>query len=255
MPSIWSLLLLFAAAFAGGAVNAIAGGGTLLTFPALLALVSPVAANATSTTALLPASLAAGFGYRKELASNRETLAILWPPSLLGGIVGSILLIRMPESVFAAMVPWLLVGASVLLLLQKPLARYLGTHPHLRPTGRTMVAIVIFQLLVGIYGGYFGAGIGILMLSSLAFAGISDIHGMNAVKSILAATMNGITALILAWAGVVVWEYAAVMAIGGIAGGYTGARVARKLRPDYVRVMVVSIGFGVAAYSWWSSRQ
>jgi uncharacterized protein len=252
MVSLWSILLLCAAAFAGGAVNAIAGGGTLLTFPSLLAFLSPVAANATSTMALLPASLAAGFGYRKELAANRRILMVLWPPSVLGGLLGSILLIRLSEKVFASMVPWLLVGASVLLLLQKPLARYIGAHPHEKPKGSTVIGIVFFQFLVGVYGGYFGAGIGILMLSSLAFAGISDIHGMNAVKSILAATMNGITALILGVAGVVMWKYAAIMAVASIAGGYAGARIARRMRPDYVRVMVVSIGFGVAAYSWWS---
>lgn len=233
-------------------MNAIAGGGTLLTFPSLLTLLSPVAANATSTVALLPGSLAAGLGFRKELAKNRGTLLLLLPPSFVGGIVGSILLIRMPERVFAAAVPWLLVAASVLLLLQKPLARRLGAKPHTQPSGPRLVGIVIFQLLVGIYGGYFGAGIGILMLSSLAFTGIPDIHGMNAVKSILAATMNGTTALILAWAGVVVWEYALVMAVAAVIGGYAGARIARKMRPDYVRVIVVAIGFGVAAYSWWS---
>ncbi len=235
-------------------MNAIAGGGTLLTFPSLLAMISPVSANATSTMALFPASLAAGLGYRKELASNRHTLMLLWPPSFLGGIVGSLLLIWLSEKVFAALVPWLLVGASVLLLAQKPLSRYLGATPHVRPTGSTAAALVFFQFLVGIYGGYFGAGIGILMLSSLAFAGIPDIHGMNAVKSILAATMNGVTAVILGAAGVVRWEFAAIMAVGGIVGGYVGARVARRMRPDYVRVIVVSIGFGVAAYSWVSSR-
>ena len=251
---MWSMPLLFAAAFAGGAVNAVAGGGTLLTFPTLLTLLSPVGANATSTMALLPGSLAAAAGFRKELQANRETLRLLWPPSLIGGILGSILLIRMPEKVFASLVPWLLVLASVLLLLQKPLARYLGAHPHLRPKGSTVIGIVAFQLLVGIYGGYFGAGIGILMLSSLALAGIPDIHAMNAVKNILAVTINGVTAVILAFAGVVVWKYAALMAVGSIAGGYAGARVARRMRPDYIRVMVVSIGFGVAAYSWWSSR-
>ncbi|HYP05666.1 MAG TPA: sulfite exporter TauE/SafE family protein [Bryobacteraceae bacterium] len=254
MASTWSIVLLCAAAFAGGAVNAIAGGGTLLTFPSLLALLSPVSANATSTMALLPGSLAAGFGFRRELAKNGRILMFLWPPSLVGGILGSILLIRMPEKVFAAAVPWLLVGASVLLLLQKPLARHFGAHPHEPPQGGRLAAIVAFQLMVGIYGGYFGAGIGILMLSSLAFAGISDIHGMNAVKSILAATMNGVTAIILAWAGVVNWKYAAMMAAAAIVGGYAGARVARRMRPDYVRVIVVAIGFGVAAYSWVSSR-
>lgn len=251
---MWSETLLAAAAFAGGGVNAIAGGGTLLTFPSLLALISPVAANATSTMALLPASLAAGVGYRKELAKNWQTLMILLPPSLLGGLVGSFLLIRLSERVFASLVPWLLVGASVLLLLQKPLARYLKAHPHTRPQGSTLIGLVFFQFLVGVYGGYFGAGIGILMLSSLAFAGIPDIHEMNAVKSILAAGMNGTTALVVGAAGVVRWEYAAIMALAGILGGYAGARIARRMRPDYIRVIVVAIGFGVAAYSWMSSR-
>lgn len=250
MTSIWSLGLLCSSAFFAGAVNAIAGGGTLLTFSSLLSLLNPVAANATSTVALLPGSLAAGLGYRTELAKNSRMLTALWPPSLIGGIIGSLLLIRLSEKVFASMVPWLLAGASGLLLLQKPLARYLGTHPHAQPKGSTLFWIIAFQFLVGVYGGYFGAGIGILMLSSLAFAGIPNIHEMNAVKNILAATMNGITAVILASAGMVHWKYAIVMALAAIAGGYAGARVARRLKPDYVRVMVVCIGFGVAAYSW-----
>ena len=107
-----------------------------------------------------------------------------------------------------------------------------------------------FQLLVGIYGGYFGAGIGILMLSSLAFVGIPDIHQMNAVKSVLAATMNGVSAVILAYAGVVRWDYAIIMAIAAVIGGYAGARIGRRMRADYVRALVVAIGFAVAIYSW-----
>lgn len=248
--SLWSSALLCSSAVAAGAVNAIAGGGTLLTFPSLLALLSPVAANATSTMALLPGSLAAGFGYRKELADCRRDLAYLWPPSLLGGALGSLLLIRMPEKVFAGLVPWLLVSASLLLLLQRPLLRWIGAHPHRRPARGTLATVVVFQFLVGVYGGYFGAGIGILMLSSLAFVGVPDIHHMNALKNILAATMNGVTAVILALAGVVMWRYAVIMAVAAIVGGYAGARMGRRMRPDYVRVMVVVIGFAVAAYSW-----
>lgn len=246
----WSLPLLGSSAFLAGAVNAIAGGGTLLTFPSLLTLLSPVAANATSTMALLPGSLAAGLGYRKELASCRQILKLLLPPSLAGGIAGSLLLIRLPETVFAHLVPWLLVSASVLLLLQRPLVRHFGMHPHQAPSRGTMATIVFFQFLVGVYGGYFGAGIGILMLSSLAFTGIPDIHQMNAVKNILAAAMNGVTAVILGAAGAVHWRYAAIMAVAAILGGYAGARIARRMRPDYVRVIVVVIGFAVAAYSW-----
>ena len=250
--SLWSFALVCGSALCAGAVNAIAGGGTLLTFPALLTLLSPVSANATSTVALLPGSLSAALGYRHELAQCRHHLILLWPPSFLGGIIGSLLLIRMPERVFANVVPWLLVGASVLLLLQRPLMRYIGAHPHGRPKPATAAAVVFFQFLVGVYGGYFGAGVGILMLSSLAFMGIPDIHHMNAVKNILAATMNGISVVIFATAGVVVWKYAAVMAVAAILGGYGGARIARRLRPDYVRVIVVAIGFLVAAWSYMS---
>jgi uncharacterized membrane protein YfcA len=250
--SVWITVFLCSSAFLAGAVNAIAGGGTLLTFPSLLTLLNPVAANATSTMALLPGSLAAGLGYRKELADCRRKLVHLWPPSLAGGIVGSLLLIRLPERVFAGLVPWLLVLASLLLLLQRPVLRWIGAHPHERPSKWTLAAVIFFQFLVGVYGGYFGAGIGILMLSSLAFVGIPDIHHMNAVKNVLAATMNGVTVVILASAGVIVWKYALVMAGATILGGYSGARIGRRVRPQYLRMIVVGIGFAVAAYSWMS---
>jgi hypothetical protein len=250
---MFSLLLLFVSAFLAGAVNAIAGGGTLLTFPSLLSFVSPVVANATSTMALLPGSLASGLGYRKELAECKQTLLMLLPPSLFGGIAGSLLLIRMPERVFATLVPWLLVLASVLLLLQRPLLRFVGAQPHKAPGVGTIMTIVFFQFLVGVYGGYFGAGIGILMLSSLAFTGLPDIHQMNAVKSILAATMNGVSAVMLGAAGLVNWKYAAIMAVAAILGGYTGARVGRRLPAGLIRAIVVAIGFLVAAYSWMSN--
>ncbi len=252
LDSLWSWSLLCLAAFCGGAVNSIAGGGTLLTFPSLLMVLSPVAANATSTLALLPGSLAAGWGYRQELATCRAHLLRLWPSSFVGGVVGSLLLIRLPERIFAGLIPWLLVTASTLLLLQKPLSRWVGAHPHERPKAGTLAAVVLFQFLVGTYGGYFGAGIGILMLSALAFVGIPHIHQMNAVKNLLAATINGITAIIFALSGVIVWKIALVMAVAAAAGGYSGARVARRMRAEYVRAIVVLIGFGVAAYSWWS---
>jgi uncharacterized membrane protein YfcA len=246
----WNVALIFASALAAGAVNSIAGGGTLLTFPSLLTLLGPVAANATSTTALLPGSLSAAFGFRAELRRARRHLLLLWPPSLVGGIIGSILLIRLPETVFASAIPWLLITASVLLLAQRPIQRRLQAHPHAAPRPGTRAAVVFFQLLVGVYGGYFGAGIGILMLSSLAFMGISDIHEMNAVKNILAATMNGVSVVVFVAAGVVVWKYALLMAVAAILGGYAGARAARRLKPDYVRAIVVAVGFLVAAWSF-----
>lgn len=255
MPdSLLNWLLLSAAAFLAGAVNSVAGGGTLLTFPSLLTVLSPVLANGTSTFALFPGSLAAAWGYRAELAQCKRHMVRLFPPSFLGGIVGSLLVTRMPERIFASLVPWLLVTASTLLLVQKPLSRWVGAHPHKEPTRGTLAAIVFFQFLVGIYGGYFGAGIGILMLSSLAFVGIPDIHHMNAVKSVLAAAMNGVTIVVFATAGAIVWKYAFLMALSATAGGYIGARVARRMPANYIRALVVVIGFGVAAYSWLSRR-
>jgi uncharacterized membrane protein YfcA len=150
------------------------------------------------------------------------------------------------------MVPWLLAGASALLLLQKPISRWIGAHPHEKPSASMLAGVIFFQFLVGIYGGYFGAGIGILMLSSLAIAGIPDIHQMNGVKSILAATMNGVSLLIFGLSGVIVWKYAFAMALAGMLGGYWGARMARRTKPEYVRWSVVVIGFTMALYSWYS---
>ena len=246
----WTLLT--AAAWLAGAVNSIAGGGTLFTFSSLMLVLGPIAANATSTTALLPGSLAASWGYRRELRECRDHLWRLGPPSLIGGVIGSLLLARLPERVFSNLVPWLLFGATVLLLVQPWLSRRLGAVPHEKPTPRTMAAIVFFQLLVGIYGGYFGAGIGILMLSSLAFVGIPNIHQMNAVKSVLAAMMNATTVVVFVLAGVIVWKYALVMAVASTIGGYLGARIARRLKVSVVRVIVVAVGFGLAAYSYYS---
>ncbi|MBL8175410.1 MAG: sulfite exporter TauE/SafE family protein [Bryobacterales bacterium] len=244
-------VLLCLSSFLAGAINAVAGGGTLLTFPALLAVVSPIEANATSTMSLIPGSLGSGWGYRAELAQAKERLRLLWAPSFFGGILGALAVTRFPEKVFAAMVPWLLIAASTLLLLQKPLSKYIQAHPHEEPKGWTLWGIVFFQFLVGIYGGYFGAGIGILMLSALSFMGIPDIHRMNGVKAVLGFLINGITAVIFVVEGVVVWKYALAMAVASTAGGYLGARGARRLRAEHVRALVVTIGFAVAGYSFW----
>lgn len=246
-------LFLAVAAFFAGAMNAIAGGGTLLTFPALLAVISPVLANGTSTMALLPGSIASGFAYRMELAKVRPMLMLLIAPSLVGGVCGALLVTRFPERVFAHLVPWLLLLAATLLMLQRPVARWIGAHPHDQPAASTRAAVIGFQFLVAVYGGYFGAGIGILMLSSLAFMGIADIHEMNALKAVLASIINGVSAVVFIMEGAVVWRYAPVMIVFSIAGGYVGARVARKLSQQVVRSIVIAIGLGVAAYSFYKN--
>jgi uncharacterized protein len=251
MDEFLTYLLLCLSAFAAGAINAVAGGGTLLTFPALLSVIDSVRANATSTVALMPGSLAGAWGYRTELARNRRMVLYLLPPSLIGGGLGSWLLTYFPASVFDGVVPWLILGAAVLFLVQKPLARWLKTHPHSEPTGATLAVVLGFQFLIGVYGGYFGAGIGILMLTSLSFMGLGDIHHVNGVKTILAAAMNAVAIIWFIYKEVVIWRYALMMAAAGIVGGYLGARGARRLKPDAVRLIVIVVGFAVAAYCFW----
>jgi len=243
--------LLCVTAFLAGAVNSIAGGGTLLTFPALFQVLggNGVLANGTSTVALVPGSFAGAWGYRRELADKRTLVLRLFLPSLVGGAVGAFLVTRFPAEVFNALVPWLILSAAVLFLVQKPLQRWMGTHRHEGPpTTRTVLGIVGFQFLIAIYGGYFGAGIGILMLSALGFMAVGDIHQMNGVKTVLASLINAIAAGVFIVEGDVNWNYAWVMAIAAIFGGYIGARVARRLPAIYVRVIVVAIGFCLSAY-------
>jgi uncharacterized membrane protein YfcA len=228
-----------------GAVNVVAGGGTLLTFPALLAVVSPVVANATSTVALVPGSLAGAWGFRDQFNEARRWIALLMVPSLIGGGVGAVLLTRLPEGYFAVLVPWLILTATVLLICQPLLAR-LTRGPKLEvevPTSAGKIAVlVVAQFLVAIYGGYFGAGIGILMLSSLGLMGIGDIHTMNAVKNTLAASINAVAVIVFVFEGDVSWKLAAPMVIAAVIGGYGAAHLARYLNKTLVRGVVILIG-------------
>ncbi len=243
------LLALCVSAMAAGAVNAVAGGGTLLTFPALLAVVTPVPANGTSTVALLPGSLASTWGYRREMRRCRRWARWLTVPSILGGAAGTLLVTLLPGRVFARLVPWLILTAAVLFLAQPALRRLVRREEHTgRPAGATLLGIVIGQFLIAIYGGYFGAGIGILMLSSLAFLGLDSVHEVNALKTYLALCINGTAAVLFAVQGEVVWPYALVMAAAAIVGGYAGARLSLRLPPAAVRWVVIAIGFALAAY-------
>jgi len=240
-------LLLSLSAIAAGAVNSVAGGGTLLTFPSLLTVVSPVVANATSTVALVPGSLASGWGYRREMQAARRWLVLLLWPSLIGGAVGALLVTRLEEKYFQALVPWLLLAAATLFLLQPAIAKFTGAGKvQAHPSLGMQIVITVFQFLVAVYGGYFGAGIGILMLSSLSFMGISDIHQMNALKSILGTCINGVAVVVFIAEGKVNWHFAMIMAAASILGGYLGAHFARRLNRDLVRWLVIVIGFALA---------
>ncbi len=245
MDYVW---LCLAALIAGG-VNAIAGGGTLLTFPALLSVVSEITANGTSTVALSPGSLASVWGYRRELPGLGRWIAWLTVPSLVGGGIGTLLVTGMDEKVFRAAIPWLILSAATLFLFQPVLARYFRTiAPHDSPSTATMVAIVFVQFLIGIYGGYFGAGIGILMLSSLSFLGLTSIHQTNALKSYLAFCMNGVAAILFIAQGKVHWPFGLAMMVAGVAGGYLGAKLSLQLKPIWVRITIILIGFGLGGY-------
>lgn len=245
--------MLILSALAAGAVNAMAGGGTLLTFPALLAVpgLTSIQANATSTVALLPGSLASAFGYRTELAETKRLLSWLIWPSLIGGTVGALLVTAFPQKVFDGLVPWLILGAAVIFMLQAPLKRWIsGVHPT-QPTSKTLVLIVFAQLLVAIYGGYFGAGIGILMLSVLPFMGTGSIHETNAAKTVLASVINFVTVLVFIVQGQIIWHYAAIMAVSAVIGGYLGARISRKIPASTVRLLVILLGFTLGIYYLW----
>jgi uncharacterized protein len=234
---------------AAGFVNAIAGGGTLLTFPALIAAgLSPLSANATSTVALLPGALSSMLGYRGELAGVRRWAALFSAPSLVGGGIGAFLLLHTSSADFDLIVPWLVLGATALFLLQRPLLRLVRGTATADPDDdalslrRPSFGLLAGQLLVGVYGGYFGAGIGILMLAALGFMGFTNIHRMNGLKNWGGFCINLVAAAGFAASGIVRWPVAFGMAIGSIVGGYIGARAAQRVPQKVVRTSVAAVG-------------
>ena len=253
--------VLFGAAALAGAVNSVAGGGTLLTFPALLWTGQlATVANATSTVALWPGQLSSLWGYRKEIGENRDAIARLAIPSLLGGIVGALLLLRTPPGVFASLVPYLILLATLLFIAQEPLSQWQRKKAAKAAEGRLPEAgernrdelsaqawagVIVFQFFVAVYGGYFGAGIGILMLAALGLMGFTNIHRMNGLKNINGLCINLVAAVIFIANGLVKWPIALWMAIGAIFGGYAGAGIARKLGQKNVRRIIIFIGFAL----------
>jgi uncharacterized membrane protein YfcA len=246
--------MLFLAALAAGAVNAIAGGGTLITFPALLAAgLLPVAANATSTVALVPGSLASLWSYRRELGGAGPLLWALAVPSVIGGVIGALLVERAGDALFGRIVPWLILGATLLFVAQGWIRRRAAAAPSGDPsTGRrsrrSLAAICAYQLLVATYGGFFGAGMGILMLAALGFIGLDNIHRMNGLKNLAASCINGVAAVTFMIGGNVRWQQALVMAAGGMLGGLLGARLALRVGQLAVRRAVTATGLVMGLY-------
>jgi uncharacterized membrane protein YfcA len=254
-PTPATLLTIAAVSAVGGAINAIAGGGTLLTFPALLGLGIPaISANATSTVALWPGSAASLYGYRHQVAGAEAWARRLVLPSTVGGLVGAVLLLAPSEERFRALVPWLVLGATVLFAINGPLMRWLQQRTAATPQSATdhpqlpSTAGMVLQFLVGAYGGYFGAGAGIMMLASFRYMGLTNIHQMNGLKNINGLTFNLVAALTFALKGLVLWPIALVMALGSMAGGYLMAGLAQRVPQAWVRGAVTVIGVGSAAW-------
>src|SRR5487761_1164492 len=258
---ILDIISLCAVSAVAGAINSVAGGGTLLTFPDLFAALggsaeAAVIANATSTVALFPGSLAGMAGYRRELFAARLWARLLLLPSLSGGLIGSLLLIRLPAESFMALVPLLILTAALLFWLQPRIALATGLGKASDASGpRNLGMVTFFQFCVAIYGGYFGAGIGILMLTALSLMGLHDIHQMNGLKTLFGAAINGVAVVVFITSGKVNWPLSLWMALAATIGGYGGARVARRLDRNFVRRVVVLIGFALASYylfqQWW----
>ena len=250
---LWQVSLVFLSALIAGMMNSVAGGGTLVAFPTLLWIgVEPIRANVTCTVALWPGSLGAMFGFRHELGDSRRLMLLLGVPSVAGGLIGAFLLLLTPSRVFASIVPFLILFATILFSAGEPITRRLArskaprTYAERSPSRGWWAGAIVFQFVVAIYGGYFGAGMGILMLAALGLMGLTDIHQMNGLKNFFAVCINIIAAAYFIASGRVEWPYALVMVVGAIVGGYGGAGLARKLGRRFVRRAVIVIGFAMA---------
>jgi uncharacterized membrane protein YfcA len=248
MLTLPQMVLVALAAMAAGMVNALAGGGTLITFPVLMAVGLPaVAANVTNTVALSPGYLGATFGQSKDLTGQRQRLILLLPAGAIGGVIGGILLLNTGERLFRELVPYLILLASALLALQEPLRRWVvsrGMHSH--DSGRSERVAVLPVGLAAIYGGYFGAGLSVIVLAVLALFLDDTLTRLNALKQAVAFSVNIAAAILFVFSGEVVWPVALVMAVGALLGGALGGRLAGRIKPQTLRWIVVTIGVVVS---------
>ena len=236
-------LWLLAAAFVGGAINSVAGGGSFLAFPALLlAGVPAIPANATNNTAMWLGVVASARGYREEIRTYRTVVVPAMVVSLVGSIGGAVLLLHTPPKIFEHMIPWLLLFATLVFAISPLITR--ARKPKDVHSPWQLAA----QFCVSIYGGYFGAGMGIMMLAILTFSALPSMNAMNGVKNLLSIVINGIAVVPFVIAGVIVWPVALVMAIFSMAGGYFGARFFRRVPSNVTRWLVLGIGAGMSAY-------
>lgn len=234
--------------FVAGAINSVAGGGSMVTFPTMLAFgMAPLTANATNAVALIPGSAGAFWGYRDVLAGSRSLLLAMAVPSVAGGVLGAWLALRTGDARFKALVPWLLLAATALFALQGPVSRRMRLVDDGARSPWSWAGLVVFQLGVATYGGFFGAGMGILILAALGLMGVRDIHRANGLKNLAAVCINGVATVTFVVGGRVVWSVAAAVAVGAVVGGVAGAGVARRVGQRAVRWTVMAVGLGLAA--------
>lgn len=250
--SLGQAIFLFAAALFGGLLNSVAGGGSFISFPALLFTgVAPIAANATNTAAMWPGTLASTGAYWREIsAEGRGILPPLVVTGLIGGLVGARILLHTPQAVFMRLIPWLLLVATLLFMASPRITGWVRDRGSANKGIRSirMAGGLLLQLVIAIYIGYFGAGAGILMLALLGLMGVENIHAMNGMKTLVVSVINAVALATFIWARVIVWPDALVMVVGAAAGGYGGARFAQKMNPQHVRWFAIAVGLGMSAY-------
>ena len=243
-------VLLIAAAFAAGAINSVAGGGSFLTFPSLVfAGVPAVVANASNTVAIFPASIASAIAYRDDIQKLNERQLKWWLiVSLLGGAVGAALLLSTSDKTFRLIAPWLLLFATVLFAFGNRVSLAMRGRLH---SSQPLILMLLFPIAV--YGGYFGGGIGIMFLAAMRLYGFTDIHGMNGVKTVLAGALNAIAALVFIFAHQVWWRPTLIMMAAAMAGGYVGPIMARKVKADAIRGLVIVVGITMTVYFFYTA--
>jgi uncharacterized membrane protein YfcA len=255
-PTLWQWTWLVVAAFLGGLLNAVAGGGSFLLFPAMLGMkMLPIQANATNTVALWPGQLTSIAAYREDIRKNLRLAVLMGAAGLLGGTAGAIVLLNTPQLTFLHMVPWLLLVAASIFAVSGPVARWLERRKasHVQTGGPRRLPVFLCTMAVCFYIGYFGAGAGFLIITLLSLFGIQDLNEINALKVVSTTMANGIAFVLFVFNGQVIWKYCLLAMVTAAIGGYTSASMARRVPQRVLRGLVVGIGLGMAAYFFWKT--
>jgi uncharacterized membrane protein YfcA len=247
--NLHTAIFLFFAGALGGAINAVAGGGSFISFPALLFTGVPaIPANATNTLALWVGTTASGGAYREKLNITRRVMIPLVITSVIGGLAGAFLLIKTPAQTFLHVLPWLLLGATLLFAFGKHVTGRISAGITHEASNTAVMVASLYETIVAVYGGYFGGGVGIMNLAMLAALGMTDIHAMNKLKVMLGGVINGVATITFIAAGTILWPQAMVMTAGSILGGYSSAHFSQKLPQTWVKSFVILVGTAMTIY-------